>query len=101
MTKLPFDVSEFSPDSSEEIAEWAPGDVPHRSFYESEHLYKTGKGNYFILLDGGLYSRFQEFPGAEIWYGGIDIQPLTEEEAFEWCQSTANYEVIDEHFPSL
>jgi hypothetical protein len=95
MSKLPFDVSEFDPAHSEAIADWSPGDGSRVSFKESEHLYKTEKGNYFVLTDGGLYSRFTEFPGAEVWFGGVDIQPLTEDEAVEWCESTGNYEVID------
>jgi hypothetical protein len=102
MPKLPFDVNEFNPERSEKLGDWTPGDASRGSFQESEHLYKTERGYYFILLDGALYSRFSEFPGAEIWYGGLDIQPVSEEEAVQWCEETGNYEIIEENFtPSI
>lgn len=100
MLKLPFDIREFDPNASEKLATWSPGDDNTDFFPETETLYKTGEGRYFIVLDGGLFSRFYEFPGHEIWFGGLDIQPVTEEEALNWCIQTANYEVIDEHFSS-
>ncbi|HNY64618.1 MAG TPA: hypothetical protein PKM41_04220 [Deltaproteobacteria bacterium] len=99
MEKLPFDVAEFDPATSEKLACWPPEEAG--ALRETESLYKTRTGYFFILSVGGLFSRYVQFPGPEIWFGGIDIRPVTEEEALEWCESTGSYEVIDEQFSDL
>lgn len=96
MIELPFDVNEYDPAVSEKLADWSPGESPGGFLHEVETLYKTENGNYFILLEGGLYSRFHAFPGSEIWYGGSNIQPVSQEDAYAWCEQTGNYEVVDE-----
>lgn len=96
--ELPFDINEYNPDASDKLGDWSPGHTPGGFLHEVETLYKTENGNYFILLEGGLFSRFHAFPGSEIWYGGSNITPVSHEEAFGWCEQTGNYEVIEEHF---
>lgn len=94
----PFDEKEYSPQDSEELARWNPAELSGGFWREVEVLYRTQKGNYFILFQGGLFSRFQADPGSGFITGSGRIMPLTEQEAFSWCQETGNYEVIDRHF---
>lgn len=89
-----FDEKEYTPQDSEELARWNPAELSGGFWRETEVLYKTQKGNYFILFQGGLFSRCHGEPGA--LPGGI--KPVTEQEAFAWCQETGNYDVIDRHF---
>jgi len=98
MMELPFDVNEYNPKTSQKLADWSPGENPGGFLYEVETLYRTEKGSYFILLEGGLFSRFHPFPGSEIWYGGSNIKPVSDDEALGWCEETGNFDVIDEHF---
>lgn len=94
----PFDEQEYTPQDSEELAQWSPTELTGGFWQEKEILYKTQKGNYFILFQGGLFSRFRANPNADTWFGGSSIKPVTEQEAFAWCQETGNYDVIDRHF---
>ena len=98
MIELPYDVDEYDPEVSDKLADWRPGEAPGGFLHEVETLYRTDKGNYFILLEGGLYSRFHPFPGSEIWYGGSNIQPVSRDEAYGWCEETGNYEALEEQF---
>ncbi|HNU74974.1 MAG: hypothetical protein BWZ01_02103 [Deltaproteobacteria bacterium ADurb.BinA179] len=93
-----YDEHEYDPRTSEMLATWRPGEESSVFRHESETLYKTAKGNYFILFEGGLLSRSRSLPGTEIWYGGSSIHPLNAREAFSWCQETGNFETIDAHF---
>lgn len=92
------DEDEYNLSGSERLAEWNPGEVSGSFMRETEILYRTGKGNYFLYTRGGLYSRFQSSRNSEMWFGGSSIRPISEEEAFAWCQETGNYEIIDRHF---
>jgi hypothetical protein len=93
-TPSPFDEREYSPATSQRLAEWNPGGLRD----ESEALYKTGKGNFFIFAQFGMISRHRRLQGEGGWFGVSEIRPVTIEEALAWCEETGNYEVIDEHF---
>jgi hypothetical protein len=92
---LEYDEHEYSPRTSEMLAQWKPGEESAMFVREVETLYKTAKGNYFILSEGGLFSRYHSSPDAQAWYGGSAIRPLTEQEALSWCEETGNFETID------
>ena len=92
------DEKEYDPAGSEKLGEWSPSELSGGFRFETETLYRTGKGNYFILRQGGLFSREHAFQGGETWYGGSSMRPVTEEEAYAWCCETGNYEAVDRHF---
>jgi hypothetical protein len=95
MKESSFDEKEYSPQSSQKLAEWSPGGFRD----EAETLYRTGKGNFFILAQFGMISRQRRPRGEGSWYGGTEIRPVTAEEALAWCQETGNYEIVDQYFP--
>jgi hypothetical protein len=88
-----YDIKEYSPEESLRLAEWSPGGFRD----ESETLYKTAKGNYFILSRPGLIERIKGSQSEGGWLTGTVIRPLSPVEACAWCEETGNYEVIDEH----
>ena len=92
------DENEYNPQSSEKLAEWNPAEYSGGFRHEAETLYKTQAGNFFILFEGGLFSKFHEFADAKNWYGGKHIQPVSYQEAVVWCEETGNYETIQKHF---
>lgn len=91
MTYPPYDEKEYDPSTSERLAEWSPGGLRG----ETESLYKTAGGNFFILAQAGLLSRPHDFPESSVWFGGTGIRPVSPREAYEWCEETGNYEVMD------
>ena len=69
--------------------------------YESEALYRTPKGAWFVAGEGGPRSKYAVALSYSEWCGGKSITPLTETEAFAWCQKHAGVEVIDCYFAHL
>ena len=98
MKELLFDENEYNPQKSQKLAEWCPAEYSGGFRHEAETLYMTEEGNYFVLSEGGLFSRYHEYSGSEQWYGGTHIRPVSREEAFFWCEETGNYDTIETHF---
>lgn len=98
MAPSDYDEHEYDPQMSVMLATWKPGEESAMFRHEAETLYKTAKGGYFIVSEGGLFSRHHSFPGPQDWYGGSSIKPLTVQEAFSWCEETGNFETISRHF---
>jgi hypothetical protein len=89
-----YDEKEYSPGESRMLAEWSPGGLRD----ESETLYVTAKGNFFILSRLGMIARIQRMQEKDGWLTGTVLRPVTPDEACAWCEETGNYEVINEHF---
>ncbi len=66
-------------------------------YYESEVLYRTAKGNFFLYGEGGALSRYSEGNNRQSW-GSKDIIPFTSSEAYEWLQENNEVEVLEELF---
>lgn len=68
--------------------------------YVGETLYRTAKGAFFLHGEGGALSEYGQSSGdGSSW--GERIQPMTEQEAFEWCQERNCQSAIDAHFGHL
>jgi hypothetical protein len=89
---------EYNIESSEKLAEWSTADYSGFFRHEAETLYKTEKGNYFILYEGGLLSQYHQLEGLDSWYGGTHIRPVSRAEAVVWCEETGNFEAIQKYF---
>ena len=97
MNGPPFDEREYSPGDSLLLAQWSPGGFRD----ESETLYRTPKGNFFILSRYGFLSRLRYAPGEGDWFGGQSIRPVSPREALAWCEETGSYEAMEEIVPYL
>jgi hypothetical protein len=97
MSPPPYDIKEYSPEESTKLAEWSPGGFRD----ESETLYKTAKGNFFILSHPNLIDRIKDMQSEGGWLTSSVIRPVSPEEAGAWCEETGNYEVVDEHLSFL
>jgi len=91
------DKNDYNPESSEKLAEWNPAEYGWGFRRETESLYRTEGGKFFILYEGGLFSRFHEFAGSKNWYGGEHIEPVSYQEAIVWCEETGNNEALQKH----
>lgn len=91
----------YDTDKATEIASWW-NNVPASDFhYVSETLYRTSKGAYFLHGEGGALSSYSQSCGTNSWTGGSRITPMTETEAFDWCQENDRQSAIDAHFGHL
>jgi len=97
MKERTIDERKYDPQSSKQLAQWNPAGMSGGFRHEIETLFKTHDNDFFILHEGGLFSRFHRFPEVENWYGGTFVQPVSREEAVAWCEETGNYEVIEMH----
>lgn len=82
------------------------GEASHGHAGDFEHweagLYKTPRsGRHFLAGSGGPMSRYSRTIGQNEWTGGRKIDPLTEQQAFEWAQKYLDPEEIEEHFDHL
>jgi hypothetical protein len=90
---------ELNPDKSTRLGQWNSADHMGSIRNDSETLYINENGEYFIIYEGGLSSRFHELPGVEAWFGGSYIRTITIEDAHAWCEETGNSDIIREHLP--
>ncbi len=90
---------ELDPAKSKKLAEWTSAEKPMSLRNDSETLYISEQGAYYIVYEGGLNSGFHNLPGVETWSGGSYIRIISLEEAYSWCEETGNYDAIKDHFP--
>ncbi|ELZ67056.1 hypothetical protein C457_13504 [Haloferax prahovense DSM 18310] len=71
--------------SAEMIADYCP--LPAHTEYDYLHevLFETPKGNYFLYREGAPKAEFGILEDTDGTFG-MDIEPLSEQEASEWCQ---------------
>ena len=63
-----------------------------------ETLYRTTKGNWFLLADGGAMTKYSK-PVGNMTSGSSDnIVPLTESEALEWLERHEETTAIEQYF---
>lgn len=90
------DGKRYDTETAEEIYKWSSPHFPNDWHYESETLYRSEKGTWFLLGEGNGLSRYREqyIDG----YGpGESIKPLTEDEAFEFL-SEHDSDLAEEYF---
>ena len=90
---------ELDPSKSFKLAQWSGADHTGSLRNDSETLYVSEKGEYYIVYEGGLNAGFHSLPGVESWFGGSHIRPVSITDAYDWCEETLNYDAIRDHFP--
>ena len=63
-------------------------------------LYRTCKGAWFMLRQGGALSGYRERDGHN-WVGSSRIEPITEKEARNFCKKYGDPSDYAEFFPDL
>jgi len=81
------------------ICDISPNDFNYDDFrYESTHLYRTGKGTWFIAGEGGPLSRWAQPVGQSGKCRGEGIQIITDEEARDLIEHHGKPEQVEEFF---
>ena len=66
-----------------------------------EDLYKTKKGNWFLVGEGNARSSYAEQVDTNTWGGGKRTRRMTDQEAYEWLEDHDHVAEIEEHFSHL
>jgi hypothetical protein len=65
----------------------------------SEALYRTRRGNFFLSGEGGAMTRWSHSCGDNSVCGGEGIEPMSPDEAREWCEEhDVDADTIEEYF---
>ena len=87
----------YNTKTSKFIGCWSNGHNSNDFNYCEESLYKNTKGAYFILGEGGAYSKYATVRGDNRG-GGEEILPLTIEQAKEWVEKNMEAEDYESEF---
>lgn len=90
---------ELDTDKAVVLGRWCASEQPTSLRCDTETLYLSPRGDYFIVYEGGLNASFHSLPGVESWFGGSHIRTVSLEEALEWCEETGNDEALKTHAP--
>jgi hypothetical protein len=89
----------YNTETATQIADWDNG-LPTSDFgWCEETLYRTEKGNFFLVGEGGGMSKYAEsVEGGKARSSGKDLIPLTPEQARAWLEQHDEIESIEEYF---
>lgn len=65
--------------------------------YREKTLYRTPKGSWFLYHRGGAQTDMVTYVGGG-YSGGEDIEPITEDEAFDFLQEVNGVEALEQYF---
>ena len=75
-----------------------PGDLG----YWAEEIYRTKRGNWFLVGEGGAMSPYARAVGQNETRGGSVIIPFTKKEALAWLEAhTEGSEAYEEYFTDV
>lgn len=91
------DGKRYNTDTAEEIHNWSYGFTGDFD-YRSKTLYRTQKGAWFIHHEGGAMTDMSVKTGNNSVGGSESIEPISEEEAFDFLQEYDGVDAIEEYF---
>jgi|LSQX01.2.fsa_nt_gb hypothetical protein len=90
----------YDTETAELIHEWENKYFPSDFEWCREELYRTPKGNFFILGSGGAKSKYAVIVGSGSWGGSSNnIIPISRDQAIDWLENHEGSEKIIELFP--
>jgi len=87
----------YDTDKSKLIAEHSNGLSRYDFYYLHEKLYRTSRCLWFIFGEGGPNTRYRTKCG-DMFSSGINIIPLTKNEALEWMELIDQPIVMEKYF---
>lgn len=89
----------YNTDTAEKIANFWNGCFQSDFNHESERLYRTKLGNWFIHGEGGALSAYSvSYQGGRSLGGGEDIRVLSAAEARKWLELHNEADAIEKWF---
>ena len=97
--KKMIDKKMYNTETAVEIADFWNGLGPRDFDNESETLYLTKSGNWFLHGVGGPFTQYATCTG-NMKSGSEKIIPLSIDKVIKWCELRDEYHVIEKYFPS-
>lgn len=88
----------YNTETADHVASWDNGYYGNDFKRCEEDLYRTSKGSWFIVGEGGPMSKYAR-PVGNMTSGGDGLAPLTDDEAYQWLEDKGETELIEKHFP--
>ena len=77
----------------------ASANCPRNDFaWWSEDLYRTPKGIWFVVGEGGPMSRYAHTVGNTTTGSSDELRPISAQQAREWLEHYGTAELVEEHF---
>ena len=101
LDKKVIDGKVYDTEKAELIHEWESAGVAGDIHYLCEELYRTPRGAYFLVGEGGAATSYAQRIEGNSWADGGDICALTEAEAIEWLEAHGGTDALIEHFSEV
>lgn len=89
----------YNTDTAQLIASYDNGMQGDFSWYH-EALYRTPRGNWFIVGKGGGMSPYNKRCGNNCWTGATELIPVQENWVRQWLEQHRHDAALEEHFGS-
>ena len=91
------DGKRYNTETAKLLGEYSNGLSGSDFRYEREKLYRTAKGAWFLYYSGGANSIYREWD-VDAYINSSGIMPLSNDEAYDWCERNRKSKVIEEYF---
>jgi len=91
----------YNTETAERVYSWDNGRFTNDFRYRSKDLYRTKKGNWFILHDGGAMTDMAKSVGSNSTSGSEDIEVISEKDAFAFLASHGGTEEAEKYFSEM
>lgn len=88
----------YDTDRAELIHHWSNGSYPSDFRFRAKTLFRTRLGNWFIHHEGGPLTDMARPCGTNSTTGSEMIEPITENEAFEFLQTHEGVSAAEKYF---
>lgn len=88
----------YNTETAELVHEWSNGRYGNDFRYRGKDLYRTKKGNWFLLHEGGPMTDMAKSCGDNSFCGSRDIEPISEKDVIGFLESHDGAEVILKYF---
>ena len=93
------DGKRYNTDTAEEIFKWTNGKFGNFE-YREKTLFRTKKGNWFIYHYGGPLTDMAIPAEFNSWSSSEDIEPISDEDAYDFLEKYNGYKAIEIYFPN-
>lgn len=81
------------------VHDWDNGQWDSDFHFRSKALYRTPRGNWFIMHTGGAMTDMARSVGSNSYGGSSDIEPVSATDAFRFLVSHGGVEAAERYFP--
>lgn len=88
----------YNTETAECVATWSSHYYRNDFHYCEESLYRTKKGSWFVVGEGGPLSKYSRPCFGNCTCGGDGLEPISAAEAQKWLEQRGFVNELEEHF---